>query len=482
MKTPLARRLTLAVASALATATLTSLSSAVPAVAQTAGSPTVVAQGLDNPRGLTFGPRGLHVAEAGVGGPDSTVGQCPQAPPPIGPFSGGPTGRVSRIDRRAVRHTVSEGLASARTAPESGGEVLGPEEVVFLGAQAYVLVQGGGCAKANPSQPNGIYRIMPDGGRNLVADLSAWFAANPTAGPQDDDRDPEGVPTSMVVVDGRFYVLEGNHAQLVEVTLDGQVRRVVDLSAALGQRTFTALEHGPDGNFYVANFGEVPYPDGSSRLWRVTPEGQVTLVRTGLTTVIDIRFDRHGRLFLLESSTGNTPAPPFLVPGSGRVRALVDGRLQTVADGLTFPTAMTFGDGGDLFVSNRGYGAGPTPGLGEILRVPVRLGDVPTRVPSEGCNAVNNPELDSRYVAAFVATRRFLAGETLTMTAAQSEGDPTVVRLRLNGAEVDSTPFPGTVTHTFATDTEVSVEWRVDGFVSALWTVSCDPPPVPGLA
>ena len=41
---------------------------------------SVFATGLNNPRGLKFGPDGnLYVAEAGIGGSDSTVGCCEQA-------------------------------------------------------------------------------------------------------------------------------------------------------------------------------------------------------------------------------------------------------------------------------------------------------------------------------------------------------------------------------------------------------------------
>ena len=329
----------------------------------------IVAAGLDNPRGLAFSASGaLLVAEAGRGGSTSTVGLCEQAPPPLGPITGGPTGRVSAISAGGMRSTVSDGLPSGQTTPETGAEVVGPEEIVFMAGVPYVLVQGGGCSTGNPDQPKGIYRIEADGTRTLIADLGAWFTANSTAGPQDDDRAPDGVPTDMLVVGDRFYVSEGNHAQLVEVRLNGAIRRVVDLSL-VGQLTYTALERGRDGNFYVATFGELPYPDGAAHLYRITPSGQVTHLLTGLTTVIDIRFDCAGRLHLLESSTGNTPAPPFLVPGSGRVLRWTDEGLQVIAQGLTFPTAMTFGPDGDLYVSNKGYAAGPQGGLGEVVRV-----------------------------------------------------------------------------------------------------------------
>src|SRR5919202_1290292 len=62
------------------------------------GRRTVVfATGLDNPRGLTFGPGGqLYVAEGGKGGTNSTVGVCDQVPAPVGPYTGGFTARISK--------------------------------------------------------------------------------------------------------------------------------------------------------------------------------------------------------------------------------------------------------------------------------------------------------------------------------------------------------------------------------------------------
>jgi hypothetical protein len=46
-------------------------------------------------------------------------------------------------------------------------------------------------------------------------------------------------------------------------------------------------------------------------------------------------------------------------------------RDQTViASGLTFPTAMTFGPDGALYVSNVGFGPPPN-GLGQVLKITV---------------------------------------------------------------------------------------------------------------
>lgn len=331
---------------------------------------TIVAGGLDNPRGLGVAPDGsVYVAEAGTGG--TTAATCAGPPPPIGPFTGGLTARVSRVPAGGTRTTIASGLPSAQTAVASGNEVLGAEEVVFVNGVPYVLTQGGGCAKGNPTFNNGIYRINPGGTLTQIADLTAWFSSHPTAGPQDDDRDPQGVPTSMLFANGAFYVLEGNNAPLIEVTLAGQIRRVADLSVAVGQKTFTALEYAPDGSFYVGTFGEAPYPDGSAALYRVTSAGQVSLVTGGLTTVIDMTFDCRGRLYILESSTGNTPSPPFLTAASGRVREWNGSGFKVAVEGLSFATDIAFAPDGDLYISNIGYAQGPAGGRGQLLKAKV---------------------------------------------------------------------------------------------------------------
>jgi hypothetical protein len=68
------------------------------AAQQLPANATVYGAGLEGPRGLRFGPDGfLYVAEAGTGGSFSTGTACTQVPPPVGPYTGGPNSRISKI-------------------------------------------------------------------------------------------------------------------------------------------------------------------------------------------------------------------------------------------------------------------------------------------------------------------------------------------------------------------------------------------------
>jgi glucose/arabinose dehydrogenase len=92
-------------------------------LAQESGPPTVVATGLEGPRGLRFGPDGeLYVAEAGLGGTHSTAGLCTQVPGPPGPgpYTGGLTARISKISSTGQRTTVASGFPSTIS---SGGTI-----------------------------------------------------------------------------------------------------------------------------------------------------------------------------------------------------------------------------------------------------------------------------------------------------------------------------------------------------------------------
>jgi len=335
--------------------------------ASAAATVSVFATGLNNPRGLKFGPDGnLYVAEGGTGGSDSTVGQCEQVVPPVGPYTSSPVGgRISKIDANGVRTTVVDTLPSSQTSPSLGSLVSGVADVAFIGDTLYAVLAGAGCSHGVPDVPNGVIRVNSDGTWTLIADLSAFQQANPVQNPEPDDFEPDGTWYSMTAVRGNLYAVEPNHGELVKITPKGQVSRVIDISASQGHNVPTAVAY--HGNFYVSNLNTFPIEEGSAKIYKITPSGRIKIVAEGLTTVLGVAFDARGRMYALENTTGNA----FPTPGAGRVvRVHRSGELETIASGLTLPTAMTFGPDGNLYVSNIGFGP-PLPGLGEILKIEV---------------------------------------------------------------------------------------------------------------
>jgi hypothetical protein len=326
---------------------------------------TVFATGLNNPRGLTFGPDGyLYVAEGGAGGTTSTVDICDQVLAPVGPYTGGYTSRISKINANGVRTTVIGGLPSSQTSPDQGSLVSGVADVAFIGNTLYALTSGSGCSHGLQGTTNGIFRINGDGTWTMIADLSAYQKAHPVANPNPPDFEPDGTWYSMVAVRGELYAVEPNHGELDAVSPDGTIRRVADISATQGHIVPTAVAY--HGNFYVGNLNTFPIEDGSSKILQITPSGEVHTVVTGVTTVLGVAFDHQGYMYILENTTGN----PFPTPGTGKVLRVTDSGLQEIATGLFLPTAMTFGPDGALYVSNIGFGPPPL-GLGEIVRIVV---------------------------------------------------------------------------------------------------------------
>lgn len=98
-------------------------------------------------------------------------------------------------------------------------------------------------------------------------------------------------------------------------------------------------------------------------VYKLTPNGQLSVFATGFTSIVGIRFDNFGGLYVLEGTVGASE----LTPGLGDVVRLdPSGTRQIITSGLDLPTAMTFGPDGKLYISN--WGIGPA-GNGQILQI-----------------------------------------------------------------------------------------------------------------
>lgn len=356
-------------------------------VAQSSNEPTafIYAKGLEAPRGLRFGPDGyLYVAEAGTGGTNSTSPKtCTQVPGPVGPYTGGSNGRISKISRDGKRTTVASGFPSTQ---DAGGDLIGVADVAFLNGTLYAVVAGGGCSHGNPTSPSGIAVVNRSTGKwKLIADIGAFLKTHPAKYESADDFEPDGTLYSLIAHDGRLLTVEPNHGQVISVTTNGEIRQVIDISASQGHIVPTSIAVRDD-KFYVGNLNLFPIDPQWARILTIsrgddddynlapgfqTRGARVESSKAGFTTVVAVDFGPDGLLYALELSDG----AGFPTPGLGKVvRVKRSGEIEEVITGLAVPAGMTFGPDGRLYISNFGAVPAGTPlGLesGQILRYEV---------------------------------------------------------------------------------------------------------------
>lgn len=337
------------------------------------------ASGLVNPRGLKFGPDGyLYVAEGGnpippiIEAPAGLGGDCSAGANGPGDYFGSTTGsRISRVDANGNVTTFVDKLPSS----EAGGSASGVADIAFIGDTMYAIYAGAGCSHGVPSIPNAVVRINPGNTPpTMIADLGAFQRTHPVANPTDaitGDFEPDGTWYSMIALRGDLYAIEPNHGELDKITPGGEITRVIDISASQGHVVPTVI--GDHGVFYVSNLGRfIPEQLNTQDVFQITPSGQIKVVATGLSKVLGIAFDGRNRLYVLETSYSTSSPGP--VPATGRlIRIQPNGRQQVLIDStpddpLFFPTGLTVGPDGSLYISNHGFG----PPGGEILKVEVK--------------------------------------------------------------------------------------------------------------
>ena len=348
------------------------------------GDATVVMSGLDNPRGLAFGPDGaLYVAEAGRGG----AGPCFGAAVAIQCY--GPSGAVSRL-RHGRQERVVTGLPSMAN---PNGRAEGPNGIALLGmGGAYVTVgleqdpavrdlapEFAGFGRIVHLSPTALVASQADprsGDQwSFVADIGAFeLAMNPDCGRIDSN------PFALLAEPGGLLIVDAGGNALVRRDANGELSTFAafpsryttpqgsacpvlpaDYPLTQPRETVpTSVAVGPDGAHYVGQLAGFPVVVGAASVYRVVEGAPPVAAHSGFTFIVSIAFDAAGDLYVLQHLDG--PAP--LNTGSV-IRVGADGSRTTIIRGLVRPTSIAIGDDGALYISHRGISVG----TGEVLRV-----------------------------------------------------------------------------------------------------------------
>ena len=223
-------------------------------VAASAGSATIVASNLANPRGIDIGPgKRLIVVESTTGAVDE------------------------------IRNGNVQTLAT----------ISGAVDVASQGEGNLYAVVGGVGPDAPPpppgAMPGTLVKIDKHGGATVVADIGAYAATHPD--PDDLDQPPnptESNPNGLALLPGhRVLVSDAAANRLLLVDKNGGITTIARVRPeevrrgrfrSRGQAPTvpaeavpTAVAVGPDGAYYVSELTGFPFTKGAARIWRIAP-------------------------------------------------------------------------------------------------------------------------------------------------------------------------------------------------------------------
>ena len=333
--------------------------------------PTVMAQGLDNPRGIAFGPDGmLYVVEAGRGG---TSGLC--LPNTAGPGTRcyGASAAVTRITAPGVQQRVLTGLPSM--AVPSGAEATGPQDIAFGFGRAFITVgSGGDPALLAPFRAQNInfgrlLQVSLQGVITPLVDVAQYETIN---NPEASHLDSNAF--GLEILSNRAVMTDagGNSLLQVDTNLNIATLAVFPPRDVIGpggatvpmEAVPTSIAEGPDGSLYVGELTGFPFPLGGARVYRVPANGGTpVVVAEGFTNIIDIAIGADGAAYVLEHDANG-----LLAPGNtGRLTKIgpFGARTELAAGQLFAPGKMTIGPDNAIYVTVNASSAG----IGGVLRI-----------------------------------------------------------------------------------------------------------------
>lgn len=351
--------------------------------------PEAVAEFLDNPYKMTFGPDGaLYVVEAGTGGQDGET-RCLRSAEG-GDLCLGLTGAVTRVDLAAgTQERVATGLPSLSppgTHSHGDGAIGAADVAVDDEGNLFVVVGFGGDAADRASLGSDgeglgtVMKVTPQGDMSVFADLLAFEEAdNPDAdrpGAAEPDSNPFGIELNP---DGGFWAVDAGGNDVLSIDETGAVSLeavlpfgMADAPPFLGlppgtkipyQPVPTSITAGAVG-LLVTQLTGFPFPVGGSNIYSLNPDtSALTVTETGFTNVVDAAQGSDGSVYVLEFSTNGLLTTP---PISRLTQIRPDGtRKVLLQDEIGQSNGVVVGPDGMVYVSVGSRAAA----VGGVIRV-----------------------------------------------------------------------------------------------------------------
>ncbi|MBW4592888.1 MAG: ScyD/ScyE family protein [Brasilonema angustatum HA4187-MV1] len=393
-----------------------------------AASLSVVADGLDNARGISFAPDGsIYVTQSGKGGDGNGGVNCiPSPSAQYIPLCSGNTGAVTKITADGQKVPLLTNLPSIALTP-SGEQAAGPADIKFDSkGDAYLLYGLAGDPNSRDTKLASpllgqLYKVdLNTGSLTSLADFASYEAKN-----NPDGTDLISNPYAFAIKGDTAYVVDGGGNSIYSVGLDGSgiknvaaiPQKIISLSTdqfptlpegttdptggaplppgytrasnglpVSNQSVPTGIAVAPDGSLTLSEYTYFPYPEKEARILKVDPDTlQTQVLADGFTQLTGVTYDSDGNLYALQhinQSEWKAIQQGGVITGdiSGSVIEIAkDGTRKTIwsGDGLEAASELTFGPDGDLYISNRARLAGTS----QVIKIDPRSSGGATKVP-----------------------------------------------------------------------------------------------------
>ncbi len=322
------------------------------------GQFSVVAGGLQGPRGLAFGPGGkLYVTQTGTGD----------------------NGKITEIQNPLSASPSTRDLVTGLVAAGEEGEMVGPAGISALGNGDIYAIMGLANEKIGASGLllGHLLKVSQAGQALDVVDVGDfdydWANGHFDLAPHDF---PDANPYGVLALPGHIYVVDAATNTLNQIRPDGSIEILAYFpNNVIADATPTCVAQGPDGALYI---GTLALRDSlafghKAIVYRVDPSqadpsdmskvlSVATPWATGLWPINGCAFGPDGSFYASQLittqhfSNGDVVKIPFATP---------DVHTSLTGGTLLFPAGVAVGPDGSVFVSN---GAAIVP-VGQVVRL-----------------------------------------------------------------------------------------------------------------